>query len=121
MANYSKQLLSESTNGRSIVIDASGVDTTIIHQTLPSIDALDEVWLYATNSTMSDIMLNVLYGGNNFNTDIVFEGIIEAYAGNVLICPGLILRGNGTTGSIIYGNASVLNGINIFGYVNRIG
>jgi hypothetical protein len=81
---------------------------------------MDEVWLYATNSTAADITLNVLYGGTNFTTDILFEGVIEAYGGNVLICPGLILRGNGTVGSTIYGNASVLSGINIFGYVNRI-
>lgn len=120
MATYTKQLLSQSTNGKSIVITATGVDTTMIHTTQASSGIMDEVWLYATNSTTADITLNVLYGGINFTTDILFEGVVEAYAGNTLICPGLILRGNGTTGSSIYGNTSVLSGINIFGYVNRI-
>lgn len=120
MATYSKQLLSESTNGKSIVITATGANTTTIHTTQTSLDIMDEVWLYATNSTAADITLNVLYGGTDFSTDVLFEGVIEAYAGNILICPGLILRGDGTTGSSIYGNASVASGINIFGYVNRI-
>ena len=120
MATYSKQLLSESTNGKSIVITATGASTTTIHTTQASSGIMDEVWLYATNSTTADITLNVLYGGTNFSTDVLFEGVIEAYAGNILICPGLILQGDGTTGSSIYGNASVLSGINVFGYVNRI-
>jgi hypothetical protein len=120
MATYTKQLLSQSTNGKSIVITATGANTTTIHTTQASSDIMDEVWLYATNSTAADVTLNVLYGGTDFSTDILFEGVIEAYAGNTLICPGLILKGNGTAGSSIYGNASVASGINIFGYVNRI-
>jgi hypothetical protein len=120
MATYSKQLLSESVNGKSIVITQTGVDTTTIHTTQVSSSILDEVWLYATNSTAADILLVVLCGGTDFSSDVLFEGVIEAYSGNVLICPGLILKGNGTAGSTIYGNASVASGINIFGYVNRI-
>lgn len=120
MKTYSKEFLSQSVNGKSVNIVATGTNTTIIHETLPSSGVLDEIWLYATNPTTSDVMLNVLYGGTNFNTDIVFGGIVEAYAGNVLICPGLILKGDGVTGSSIYGNTSVLSGINIFGYVNRV-
>lgn len=120
MATYTKQFLSQSTNGKSINIAASGVNTTTIHTTQSSSSVVDEVWLYATNSTASDIMFNLLYGGTNFTTDILFEGVIEAYGGNVLICPGLIAKGDDATGLSIYGNASVLSGINVFGYVNRI-
>jgi hypothetical protein len=120
MATYTKQLLSQSTNGKSIVITASGANTTTIHTTQASSSVVDEVWLYATNSTTSDIMFNLLYGGTDFTTDILFEGVIEAYGGNVLLCPGLIAKGDGATGLSIYGNASVLSGINVFGYVNRI-
>lgn len=120
MATYSKQFLSQSANGKSIYITASGSDTTTIHTTQTSSSVIDEVWLYATNPTSSDVMFNLLYGGTNFTTDILFEGVIEAYAGNVLICPGLIAKGNGTTGLSIYGNASVASGVNVFGYVNRI-
>jgi len=120
MATYSKQFLSQSANGKSITIAASGINTTNIHTTLSSSSVIDEVWLYATNPTTSDVMFNLLYGGTNFTTDVLFEGVIEAYAGNVLICPGLIAKGNGTTGLSIYGNTSVVSGVNVFGYVNRI-
>ena len=120
MATYTKQTLSASSNGKAVTVTATGVDTTLIHTTLQSIASTDEVWLYATNSTAADITFNLLYGGTNFTTDILFEGVIEAYSGSVLICPGLIARGDGTNGFSIFGNSSVSGGINVFGYVNRI-
>jgi hypothetical protein len=120
MATYTKQLLSESINGKAVNITATGANTTLIHTTSASSSSIDEVWLYATNSTAADITFNLLYGGTNFTTDILFEGVIEAYTGSVLICPGLIARGDGTIGFPIYGNSSTLSGINVFGYVNRI-
>ena len=120
MATYSKQLLSQSIDGKAVNITATLSSTTLIHTTLSSSSVLDEVWLYATNSTSSDITFNLLYGGINFINDILFEGVIEAYAGSVLICPGLIARGNDTTGFSIYGSSTSISGINVFGYVNRI-
>lgn len=120
MATYTKQLLSQSNNGKSITITATGTNTTLIHSTETNSGIIDEVWLYASNPTTSDIMLNVLYGGTNFTTDILFEGVVEAYAGNVLICPGLIARGDGSSSFSIYGNVSIPSGVNVFGYVNRI-
>ena len=120
MATYSKQTLSESINGKAVNVTATGINTTLIHTTLASAASMDEVWLYATNSTAADITFNLLYGGTSFTTDILFEGVIEAYAGSVLICPGLIARGDGVTGFSIHGNSSVAGGINVFGYVNRI-
>jgi hypothetical protein len=119
MATYSKQLLSQSSNGKAINITATLSSTTLIHTTQVSSSVLDEVWLYATNSTTSDITFNLLYGGTDFANDVLFDGVIEAYAGSVLVCPGLIARGNNSIGFSIYGNSSI-SGINVFGYVNRI-
>lgn len=121
MATYTKQFLSESINGKAVNITATGASTTLIHTTPISSSSMDEVWLYATNSSAADITFNLLYGGTNFTNDILFEGVVEAYAGNVLICPGLIAKGDGATGFSIYGNSTSVSGINIFGYVNRIG
>lgn len=120
MATYSKQFLSQSINGKSITISASGINTTTIHTTPISSGIIDEVWLYASNPTAFDVTFNLLYGGTDFTTDILFEGVIEAYAGSVLVCPGLIAKGDGTTGFSIYGNSPTLSGVNVFGYVNRI-
>jgi hypothetical protein len=120
MATYSKQLLSASTNGKAVNVTATGSSTTLIHTTAISAALTDEVWLYATNATTSDITLTLLYGGTDFTNDVLFDGVIEAYSGSVLVCSGLVARGNGTTGFSIYGNSSVATGLNVFGYVNRI-
>ena len=120
MATYTKQFLSQSARGKSINITATGTSTQTIHLTPISSGIIDEVWLYASNPTSSDVTFNLLYGGTNFTTDILFEGVIEAYAGSVLVCPGLIAKGDGTTGFSIYGNSPTLSGVNVFGYVNRI-
>jgi hypothetical protein len=120
MATYTKQFLTQSNNGKSITIAASGTNVTTIHTTNSSSNIIDEVWLYASNPTNSDVMFNLLYGGTNFTTDVLFEGVVEAYAGSVLICPGLIAKGDGSTGFSIYGNSPTLSGVNVFGYVNRI-
>jgi hypothetical protein len=120
MATYTKEFLSISPSGRPINITATGTNTQTIHLTPASSGSLDEVWLYATNPTTSDVTFNLLYGGTDFTTDILFEGVIEAYAGSVLVCPGLIAKGDGTTGFSIYGNSPTLSGVNVFGYVNRI-
>ena len=81
---------------------------------------MDEVWVYASNSTDADLTFKLLYGGTHFSNSILFNGVIEAYAGSILICPGFIARGNDTIGFSMYGNSSSLSGINVFGYVNRI-
>lgn len=116
MATYTKQLLSQSLSGGSIVMPASA--TTTIHFTNSSFAITDEVWLYATNTSAYDNLFTLYYGGSS-NSNILFNGVIEAYAGSVLICPGLVATGNNITGFPIYGFSS-LSGINIFGYVNRI-
>jgi hypothetical protein len=120
MATYSKELLSESPSGRLINITATGAEVQTIHTTPASSGSLDEVWLYATNPTTSDQTLNLLYGGSGINNDILFKGVIEAYAGSVLICPGIVAKGDGVSGFPIYANVSTESGVNVFGYVNRI-
>ena len=120
MSTYTKQLLSQSLSGDAINVSATGSNTTLIHTTLSSSSVLDEVWIYACNSTSSDLTFKLLYGGTDFTNSILFNGVLEAYAGSILICPGFMARGNDSIGFSIYGNSSSLSGINVFGYVNRI-
>lgn len=120
MATFSKNILSGSTNGRPIAVTATGVSTTLIHQGPVTTSSFDEIWLYACNPTTSDVMLNILLGGTNFTSDIIFEGIIEAYSGNVLVIPGLIVKGDGSSGVQLLANVSVASGVNLIGYVNQI-
>ena len=122
MATYSKLPLSQSSYGSSITVVATGLTATgTLCHTIPiSSGYIDETWLYATNSTASDLTLTMTYGGTNMTGDILFNGIVEAYAGNTLIVPGLILQGNSSYAPSIYAWGSAVSGINIFGYVNRI-
>lgn len=117
MANYSKEFLSQSTNGKAINLTTG---LSAIHTTLPSSTAIDEVWIYAINPSAVDCTINILYGGSDLVLDSVYNGVLEAYAGNTLLVAGLLLKGDGSTGSSISGVASALSGANVFGYVNRI-
>jgi hypothetical protein len=120
MATFSKSLLSQSSNGRPIPIPSVGTNTTLVHTGPTGAAQFDELWIYATNPTAADVMLNVLIGGTDFNVNLAWEGIVEAYSGNVLVIPGLVINGNGSAGVEIRANVSVANGVNILGYVNQI-
>ena len=133
MATYSKQFLSQSTNGKSINITATGSSTTTLHTTQTSSSVIDEVWLYATNLTNSAVVLSLIVGGpQTFGAASTFPQAlatpsqemtitIPGNSGLTLINPGLILSPNASTNySAIYAYASQANAIAISGYVNRI-
>lgn len=120
MSLYNKSLLNASSNGTPIPITGTGISTQLIHTGPTGSTQFDELWLYASNPTTSDVMLNILIGGTDFSSNIAFEGIVEAYAGNVLTIPGLVINGNDSTGIEVRANASVVSGVNILGYVNTI-
>jgi hypothetical protein len=120
MSTFSKSILSQSSNGRPIPIPSTGTNTTLVHTGPTGSNQFDELWLYATNPTTADVMLNVLIGGTGFNSNIAFEGVVEAYAGNVLVIPGLVVNGNNSSGVEVRANVSTVSGINILGYVNQI-
>lgn len=121
MPTYSKIPLSQSSFGKSVSMTQTGVSGTLIHQTSSSTGVIDEVWLYGANPSMSDSVLTLRFGGSGISGDASVS-IIQAYAGYTLLCPGLILQGNGASSSSIYGSiASGYSGaVNIYGYVNRI-
>ena len=52
MATYSKQLLSGSTNGKGIKIANT---STTVHTAVAGTSDIDEIWLYAVNSSGSDV------------------------------------------------------------------
>ena len=124
MPNFSKLPLSQSNYGSTIVLTASSLASigTLCHNIPLSSTYIDEVWIYATNNSMADITMTLTFGGTNAlsGTDIIFNGVVEAYSGSTLIVPGLILQGNALSAQSVYGWTSVPTGINIFGYVNRI-
>lgn len=118
MATFSKQILSGSTNGRGILVVATSTPGTTIHATGTSASILDELWLYAHNTSASAVKLTVEYGGTGTGDQIEYS--VPAESGLYLITAGLILRGTGAAATTVAAFAATTNVLNIFGYVNRI-
>lgn len=116
MASYSKQLLSGSTNGKGIKVAATATAGTTIHTAVSGTSSIDEIWLYANNTSASAVKLTLEWGeatapDGNIEISIPAEG-----TGMVLIAPGILLQ----NGLVVKAFAATANVINIFGYVNRI-
>jgi len=57
MATFSKVILSGSTNGKAVKVAATATAGTTIHTAHAT--ALDEIWLYAHNSSASAVKLTL--------------------------------------------------------------
>lgn len=112
MATYSKQVLSGSTNNKPIAVAATATPGTIIHTAHAT--ALDEIWLYAVNSSTTATKLTIEFGGTTTAENI--ELTIAGESGLVVVIPGIPLTGS----SIVRAFAGTASVINITGYVNRI-
>ena len=115
MATYSKIPLSGSTNGRQIAVAATATAGTLIHTAVSGTSSLDEIWIYAVNSSTSAVKLTLEWGGTTANTDHI-ELTITGESGLVLVTPGLILQ----NGLVVRAFAGTTNVINLSGYVNRL-
>jgi hypothetical protein len=116
MATFSKQLLSGSTNGKAIKVAATATAGTTIHTAVSGTASLDEVWLYAHNSSAGTVKLTLEWGeatapDGNIEINIGAEG-----TGLVLVSPGLLLQNS----LVIKAFAGTANVITLTGYVNRI-
>jgi len=118
MATFSKQILSGSTDGKAIKVAATATAGTTIHTGSSTATTLDEVWIYAVNTSASDVKLTIEWGGVASPDDHI-EYTVKAENGLYLIIPGLILKGNATP-LIIRAFAATANVITLSGYVNRI-
>lgn len=115
MATFSKLPLSGSTNGKMIAVAATATAGTTIHTAVSGTSSMDEVWIYAVNSSTSAVKLTLEWGGTTANTDHI-ELTIQGESGLVLVSPGLIIQ----NGLLIRAFAGTANVINIAGYINRI-
>jgi hypothetical protein len=92
---------------------------TTIHATGTSSTTIDEVWLYATNSSSSAVVLTVQYGGTGAVQNAITLSI-PGTSGLTLVVPGLILTGTGSAATTVYAYAGTASVITVSGYVNRI-
>ena len=119
MATFTKQLLSGSSQGQPITVVQTASTGTTIHATGTSSTTIDEVWLYANNTSTSPVLLTVQFGGTTApqNSKPI---TLAPQSGDVLIVAGLPLTGTGSVASTIYAYAATASVITISGYINRI-
>ena len=116
MATYSKHLLSGSTNGKNISETGYATGSAVtVHTATSGTSNLDEIWLYATNTSAAAVVLTVEFGGTT-NQDDYIELELAADSGMTLIIPGLLLQNS----LVVKAWAATADVININGYVNRI-
>jgi hypothetical protein len=113
MATFSKQLLSESTDGKGVLVVATATAGTTIHTAHAT--SLDEVWLYAVNAHSADIKLTLEWGEAT-EPDGNIEFTVPTEAGLYLVVPGLLL----TNSLVLKAFADTASEIVLHGYVNRI-
>ena len=114
-----KTLLSGSTGGMPIKVVATATTGTTIHATGTSATIIDEVWLYATNTSTITINLTIEFGSTTAPDQNIILAI-PSKSGLTICISGLVLTGTGSAARTITAFASVTNSINIVGYVNRI-
>jgi hypothetical protein len=119
MATYTKVLLSGSTQGQPITVVATASTGTTIHATGTSSATIDEVWLYANNTSTSPVLLTVQFGGTA-SPQNAKPITLAPQSGDVLVVAGLPLTGTGAAANTIYAFAGTASVITISGYVNRI-
>lgn len=92
---------------------------TTIHATGTSSSIIDEVWLYAYNSSNGPATLTIQHGGTTYvDNDIKID--IPPTSGLTLVVPGLILTGTGSSANTVSAYATTADVITLSGYVNRI-
>lgn len=113
MATYTKVKLSGSTDGKQIKVVQTATAGTTIHTADST--ALDEIWLYAVNSSTAAVKLTIEWGEATA-PDGNIEQTVGPESGYLLVIPGLLL----TNSLVVKAFAASANVILINGYVNRI-
>lgn len=114
LASFSKILLSGSTDGRAIRIASLAAPGTLIHQSQALTTGFDEIWLYGQNNSVNDVLVTILFGGNQPEDRITMT--VPGQVGLYLIVPGLAINNSVQINAF----ASTLDVVSIFGFANRM-
>lgn len=118
MATFTKKILSGSTDGKAVKVAATATAGTLVHTGSTTTTTLDEVWLYAINSSASSVKLTIEWGEATA-PDGNIEVTVLPEAGLVTVVPGLLIKGNATA-LTVRAFAGTANVIMIHGFVNQI-
>lgn len=121
MATYTKLALQPAGTtgtGLGVLVAATATAGTAIHTASTTTTTIDEIWLYAVNTSTSSVKLTIEWGeatAPNGNIEVT----VLPEAGLVTIIPGLLLQGNATA-KVVRAFAGTANVIVLHGFVNRI-
>jgi archaellin len=121
MATYTKLALQPAGTtgtGLGVLVAATATAGTAIHTASTTTTTIDEIWLYAVNTSSSSVKLTIEWGeatAPNGNIEVT----VLPEAGLVTIIPGLLLQGNATA-KVVRAFAATANVIVLHGFVNRI-
>ena len=121
MATFTKLALQPAGStgtGLAIKVAATATAGTAIHTASTTTTTIDEIWLYAINSSTSSVKLTIEWGEATA-PDGNIELTVLPEAGLVTVIPGLLLQGNATA-KVVRAFAGTANVIMIHGFVNRI-
>jgi len=104
--------VSESTDGRPILVAATGTPGTLIHTAHAT--AKDEIYLFAFNNHTAPVLLTLEWGGVT-DPDDLLPFNIPHQSGGYFAAPGMVLTG----GLLVRAFASVANKITIKGQFLR--
>ena len=121
MATFTKLALQPAgTTGTGLAIKVAATATagTAIHTASTTATTIDEIWLYAVNTSASSVKLTIEWGEATA-PDGNIELTVLPEAGLVTVIPGLLLQGNATA-KVVRAFAATANVIMVHGFVNRI-
>jgi len=121
MATLSKLALQPAgTTGTGLAIKVAATATagTAIHTASTTTTTIDEIWLYAVNTSTSSVKLTIEWGETT-SPDGHIEVTVLPEAGLVTIIPGLVMQGNASA-KVVSAFAGTADVICIHGFVNRI-
>ena len=104
--------------GLGIKVAATATAGTAIHTASTTATTIDEIWLYAVNTSTSSVKLTIEWGEATA-PDGNIELTVLPEAGLVTVIPGLVLQGNATA-KVVRAFAASANVVVVHGFVNRI-
>ena len=117
MTDYTRVLLSGSTNGTPIPVTATSISSgQTVHTAVAGTSSFDEVYLYANNTDTVNHNLTIGFGGESTGYIVSYQVVIYPNQPPVPILTGQNLQ----NGLNVYAAADVASKINLTGFVNRI-
>jgi len=121
MATFSKLALQPAGStgtGLGVKVAATATPGTAVHTASTTSTTIDEIWIYAVNTSTSAVKLTIEWGETTA-PDGNIEVTIQPEAGLVTIILGLLLQGNATA-KVVRAFAGTANVLVVHGFVNRI-